>query len=88
MSDQYELPEEAIPTEIEENGGHLYTRPDFEIAGNQTLKFGSKTKSNFYQTDKLKVSKNKTDQKPRTRRMSKDNSLGAGIRKRATERSQ
>ncbi len=61
MSDQYELPEEAIPTEIEENGGHLYSGPDFEIAGNQTLKFGSMKKSSFYQIDKLRVSKNKTD---------------------------
>lgn len=77
MSDQYELAEEAIPTEIEENGGHLHPGPDFEIAGNQTLQVGSKKKSSFYQIDKQRVPKNRTDQKLRTSRISNNNSLSA-----------
>jgi len=45
------LPEEAIPTEIEENGGHLNTRPDFELTNNQAVEVGRKVmKGSFNRT--------------------------------------
>lgn len=74
---------------MEENRGHLISGPDFAIAGNQTLKVGTNSKSSFYQIDKQKISKLKTDSKPRVGRMSKDNSLSAikGAPKRMNEKS-